>query len=409
VYQHSAIYDLSATPIVERLFFIYSLLKFVLFELCFTFREFLYFKKSLYHSGTLSKYNFDAGKHEYTCDLLSALMFGSEEGQTQFVEWINTDSKMSTTEKKSVLEKLKDFISNIITKLKNHINKSKLNDSEKAVINMDIKKATELRNKVLEALDTAVENVENGNVDADVKYSLNENFDKNYDFSKNIENVANMDSVCDLKGTEFKKSNIDLITQVTDYFNSIGNVAESKYCKVILNKIGVKSSVAHGIGRNKSIAFKAVPKVIEYGEIIDYQEKWKGRKHDTVVFAAPITIDNSPYYMAAVVNVYDDDNVYYLHEVALTKKEDNLSFKTGTTQKKGTPSDKSSSIYILLKKLQIVNSDNKQNSSNKNVKQSLDVDSEGNKLSEQQQEYFKNSKVHDTIEKKLCTYWHSKK
>lgn len=63
-----------------------------------------------------------------------------------------------------------------------------------------------------------------------------------------------------------------------------------------------------------------------------------------------------------------------------------MSFKTGTV-KHGAPSDISSSIYSLLNKLQNVN--------NNETKFSLDVDSDGNKLTQQQAEYFKNSKVRD--------------
>ncbi|WP_294848858.1 hypothetical protein [uncultured Eubacterium sp.] len=68
-----------------------------------------------------------------------------------------------------------------------------------------------------------------------------------------------MGSVKNLDGTEFSKSDTDLITQVTDYFNSIGNEVKSKYGTIKLTRTGVKSSIAHGIGRNKAIAFKAVP------------------------------------------------------------------------------------------------------------------------------------------------------
>ena len=56
----------------------------------------------------------------------------------------------------------------------------------------------------------------------------------------------------------------------------------------------------------------------------------------------------------------------HLHEVPiLNKKEDDMSFKTGTV-KHGAPSDISSSVYSLLNKLQNVN--------NTDTKFSLDVD-----------------------------------
>lgn len=216
------------------------------------------------------------------------------------------------------------------------------------------------------------------------KFSLKENFDDKTDFTENINKVVAMNSVCDMKGTEFAKGQTDLVTQVSDYFDSLGNIVNSKYGNVVLNRTGVKSSVAHGIGRNKAVAFTAVPNVIKKGLIIDYKSSYKNRKYDTAVFAAPVSISNEEYFMAAVVTVNQQSNEYYLHEVALQKKEDNVSFKTGNS-KSATPSDTKSSIYSLLNELQNVNSNNLQD------KFSLKEDSEGNKLSDEQIKRYKNS------------------
>ena len=73
----------------------------------------------------------------------------------------------------------------------------------------------------------------------------------------------------------------------------------------------------------------------------------------------------------------------------LNKKEDDMSFKTGTV-KHGAPSDISSSIYSLLNKLQNVN--------NTDTKFSLDVDRFSNDLRNTQlwqydsYEYFSKAK-----------------
>lgn len=63
-----------------------------------------------------------------------------------------------------------------------------------------------------------------------------------------------------------------------------------------------------------------------------------------------------------------------------------MPFKTEPRHESGLLSD-NVSIYTLLNKLQNVN--------NTDTKFSLDVDSDGNKLTQQQAEYFKNSKVRD--------------
>lgn len=98
-----------------------------------------------------------------------------------------------------------------------------------------------------------------------------------------------------------------------------------------------------------------MPDVIKNGRIIDYTENYKNSKKDRALFAAPISISNEEYYLAAVAEIDKDKNSLYLHEVALkNKKEDETLFKTGNSQKT-TPSNVSSSIYSLLNKLQNVN------------------------------------------------------
>lgn len=116
-----------------------------------------------------------------------------------------------------------------------------------------------------------------------------------------------------------------------------------------IDEAGVKSSLGHGIGRKKAIAYKAVPDVIENGLMIYYQVNWKGRNYDTAVLVAPIQIADIPYYMGVIVNVYKNDNAFYLHEVLLQNKKDETSFKTGT--RKGSPGEASSSLFSLLQKV----------------------------------------------------------
>lgn len=268
---------------------------------------------------------------------------------------------------RSLAEKVRDFFADFVNKIRNALTRLAKSNPEYAVLQNDY----EAQQKILEMFNKALESSQNNNTaeNSSAKYALKEPFNNDYDFSKNIEKVSKMASVTDLKGDEFAKGSVDLITQVTNYFKSIGNKVDSKYGTIILNRTGVKSSVSHGIGRNKAIAFKAVPNVIEQGEIIDYQNNYKGRKYDTAVFAAPININNSSYYVAVVVNVNKNSNEYYLHEVAIqNKKEDETLFKTGNS-KNATPSNASSSIYSLLNKLQNVNNDDFD--SDENVKFSL--------------------------------------
>lgn len=114
-----------------------------------------------------------------------------------------------------------------------------------------------------------------------------------------------------------------------------------------------------------------------------------------MMMSSRITITLQILPMAAVVIVDDKVNEYYLHEVVIKKQnEDETPFKTGTSQKT-TPSDASSSIYTLLEKLQNVN---------KQFSKNTFIDSEGNELTNEQQEYFKDSKVRDEDGNLLVVY-----
>lgn len=153
---------------------------------------------------------------------------------------------------------------------------------------------------------------------------------------ENIPSMQGVEAVTVLSGSEFSKSNKKLTETVGDFFRSLGNkVFRNGVGDVILDENGIKSDIAHGIGRAKAVTFAAVPDVIAKGQQIDYQQNWKDRGYDTLVFAAPVKIGNQISYVATVVRKAKNSNRFYLHEVLdengniiYTKKEPN-SFKTG--------------------------------------------------------------------------------
>jgi len=166
----------------------------------------------------------------------------------------------------------------------------------------------------------------------DVPFSLAKIDTNNKEFTENANWVISANPIAQITGTEFQKSDINLVTQVSDYFNSIGGkVNRNGLGEIELTRRGVKSSVGHGIGKEKAAAFKAVPDVIKSGRIIDHQKNWKGRGYDTYIIAAPIKIGESDYIMEVVVeqNKVNNRNKYYLHEVEIKSKALD-AFKTTT-------------------------------------------------------------------------------
>lgn len=149
-----------------------------------------------------------------------------------------------------------------------------------------------------------------------------------------IQAVAEMEPVAEVSGEEFKKGEKDLITQVTEFFDGLGNeVYNPQLGDVMLTRRGAKSDIAHGIGRKKAAAFAAVPDILKNGRVIDYQVDWKGRNYDTAVVAAPITIAGEPYMAGVVLTRTDSENRFYVHEV-LTEKG-TAPFKTRESPARG--------------------------------------------------------------------------
>lgn len=160
--------------------------------------------------------------------------------------------------------------------------------------------------------------------------------------SSNHDTIAQTGVLAKMTGDEFQVDRHKLIDKVTDFFNSIGNkVSRIGFGEVTLNRSGARDSISHGMGRNKAIAFSAVPEVIENGVIIDTQSNWKDRGYDTVTFGGQVQIGEQVYDMGVIVKKYDNAHMtskYYLHEVVLTnEKGETMSFKTGTRE--GYPSD----------------------------------------------------------------------
>ena len=187
------------------------------------------------------------------------------------------------------------------------------------------------------------------------KFSINNVEFSQSDFDENIKAISNMQSVVSLTGNEFAKGEKNLVTQVNEFFEEYDNSVENSVLgDVDITARSVKDSIAHGLGRNKAIAFAAVPDVIRDGKIIDYQKNWKGRGYDTVVLAAPISISGKAYYEGVIVTRNADTQRFYVHEV-ITEERTEMPFKTGDAGLSAKPGGNSSpSVISLLDKIRNV-------------------------------------------------------
>lgn len=129
--------------------------------------------------------------------------------------------------------------------------------------------------------------------------------------------------VAHLSGKEFAPDGVPITEKVTEHYATTGNaqVEVPGIGLVSLDRQAVKSSLFHGIGRDKATAFAAVPDVLKNGKII-HAESMEGARDAGMVYhvAAPVRIGDRD--MVEVVLVKADSNArrMYVHEVVLREK-----------------------------------------------------------------------------------------
>lgn len=151
----------------------------------------------------------------------------------------------------------------------------------------------------------------------------------------NRSSVAKMEAVAQLAGDEFAIGDGKIKANVLSYWqkNYKGKVVNDVIGEVTLDKKGLKASVGHGMTKEKAAAYHAVPEILKYGKVVDYQKAWKGRQVDGVMVAAPITISGERY-LAGVIVVrphHTDLQRYYTHDVVIEKEGTASDGWRGTT------------------------------------------------------------------------------
>ena len=115
--------------------------------------------QSVYRTGAKSEIDANksrrAAANEMFADTVWTL-FASEEGLNDFVGWV-TDTK-TASEQVSIFTKIKDFFSKIYDAIRNYIEHGSFNEAEMAALEMDAKQAKDLRDRILKAMDHAIEN-----------------------------------------------------------------------------------------------------------------------------------------------------------------------------------------------------------------------------------------------------------
>lgn len=163
---------------------------------------------------------------------------------------------------------------------------------------------------------------------------------------ENQRKLRDMQPVTKLTGNEFAKGDTDLMTQVLNYFDSLGNsVYSEQFGDVALTKSSWRSERRHGMTALKANTFAAVPDVIRNGVVIDYMQKHDGAV-DRIVAAAPIQIGtDADYYVGVMLQRDQQSQRLYLHDVVALKNQGQKN-KTQTWHQNPDVSRSSSNLDI---------------------------------------------------------------
>ena len=207
------------------------------------------------------------------------------------------------------------------------------------------------------------------------------------DIMDNSVALQSMDTIGHFTGNELGDRSIPLDKRVRAFFASLGNnVYSEQFGDVALSKSSINSEFRHGITPLKVVTFAAVPSVIKHGVVI-YTLNKNSSGLERIVVAAPVTVGTpaEKMYVAVMLQRDPQSQRLYLHD-AVTEKELDIN----STEHLKTHRGPDTAEYELY------TTDILRNALNVKGKFSLKgTDSAGRQLSEQQREYFKDSKVRD--------------
>ena len=170
-----------------------------------------------------------------------------------------------------------------------------------------------------------------------------------------------------LKGDEINP-NEKLTESVMRYFrNVIGKTVFSNRAvsDIEIKEKSIKSSIAKGIFPEKKSTFAALGDVLERGIVVDFQKNWKGRGYDTAVIAAPVSVNEVPYVVAAVVEL-KGKNKFYVHDVVAKERLGNALMTQHHPQADYPSASRASAVNVLYDIFKV----------NKNISLALDENGE---------------------------------
>lgn len=375
-----------------------------------------------YKSVEADKTVLDASR-EMTNDYLAAIM-STEKGQQALAK--HMVEKYGAKEAKTLGEKIRGLFRGIVNSLKSMLKSSKLNHYQTEVAAAKLDENEKNIQLFMNALDKAIENYKNMQEDTAGKEAGTRNSIAipkvqpmtitTDELNANLHKVHSMSSVASVGFYRMKDTKAGAVDEAYDHLiNSLGkenmHADSPRIGRVDIARNGIKDVFKHGNREQRGALLDAIKPVIENGLVVCADRSHDNGNYNTAVIVAPVTFTNDGYKN-------DKPGTYFVGVSVKRKPADNvrnqgihvvdvLTVKKGS--RRAVPplagGRSEAEIPSLNEILEHVAEDvNIFEGENRTIHFSLDVDTEGNKLSPGQQDYFKDSKIRDAAGNLIPVY-----
>ncbi|MBP3279355.1 MAG: hypothetical protein J6M44_10410, partial [Butyrivibrio sp.] len=329
---------------------------------------------------------------EFTNDMLVALM-STKQGQKAMADYMT--EKYGVKEAQSLGTKIKDFFKKAINSIKSLVDHSDMNSYQKKMAEAKIAEKEQILDQFFKALDKAIENYQGAeeaeiSLDDNIRHSLEIDDNGKYyvdiqeDILKGITDTSQMKEYVRLFMSEYYPT-IDLMGfEMPVTAKSRNEFTESKYSSQLEHTLGALFIDKMRMAAN-------LEDVVNAAEGYKYEAPNHPRKDNLIGFirgSVQIRVGSNDY--SADVVLADRKNAGIIFYDVVDIKPTNIKATVGNTTSQNVRGRRSAVASTTNNVAQTA-----QNSNKNTIKHSLSVDNEGNTLTQEQEEFFKDSKVRD--------------
>lgn len=329
---------------------------------------------------------------EFTNDMLVALM-STKQGQKAMADYMT--EKYGVKEAQSLGAKIKDFFKKAINSIKSLVDHSDMNSYQKKMAEAKIAEKEQILDQFFKALDKAIENYQGTeeaeiSLDNNIRHSLEIDDNGKYyvdiqeDILKGITDTSQMKEYVRLFMSEYYPT-IDLMGfEMPVTAKSRNEFTESKYSSQLEHTLSALFTDKMRMAAN-------LEDVVNAAEGYKYEAPNHPRKDNLIGFirgSVQIRVGSNDY--TADVVLADRKNAGIIFYDVVDIKPTNIKATVGNTTSQNVRGRRSAVASTTNNVAQAA-----QNSNKNTIKHSLSVDNEGNTLTQEQAEFFKDSKVRD--------------